>query len=52
MINEVDKYLTKFVPNNKIPYPHLICKSAEVILLGIMAFNIYTMKVHKVLLHE
>lgn len=39
MMDEVDKHLRKFAPNDKVQYPHPMCKSAAMVLPGVMAVS-------------
>ena len=50
MMDETNKHLRMFAPNDKIPCPHPMCRSAEMILLSVMTFKAHTAKVHKIFL--
>ena len=52
MMDEADKHLRKYAPNDKVPCPHPMCKSAAVVLPGVMALKAHTARVHKIFLRE
>jgi len=50
MMNEVEKHLKRFAPEDQVPCPHPQCKAAGLILPTVMAFKNHTATVHKVFL--
>ena len=52
MVNEVERYLTRFTHNDSILCPHPTCKAAELVLSGVMAFKNHTARLHKIFLRQ
>ncbi|KAK3170218.1 hypothetical protein OEA41_009604 [Lepraria neglecta] len=50
MMNEVERHLQKFVPEDQVPGPHPTCKAARLVLPSVMAFKNHTATVHKIVL--
>lgn len=50
MMNEVEKHLTRFKDDDAIPCPHPTCKTAGLVLPGVMTFKNHTAAIHKILL--
>ena len=50
MMNEVDKHLMKFSPEDQVQCPHPRCKASELVLPTVMAFKSHTAKVHEIFL--
>jgi len=50
MMNEVEKHLKKYAPQDGVPCPHPQCKAAGLVLPSAMAFKNHTATVHKIFL--
>jgi len=50
MLNEVEKHLKTFAPDDKISCSHSRCKAANLVLSNVMTFKNHTAKVHKIVL--
>ena len=51
MMNEVEKHLSKYSPQDPVPCPHPQCKVAGLVLPSIIGFKNYAVRVHKIFLH-
>jgi len=51
MMNEADKHLKRFAPEDPLPCPHPQCKAAGLVLPSVMQFKSHTAEVHKIFLH-
>lgn len=51
MLNKIEKHLKTFTSDDKISCLHLQCKTVNLILLNIMTFKNFTVKMHKIVLH-
>jgi len=50
MMNEVEKHLKSFAPEDPVPCPHPYCKAAGLVLSSVMHFKNQTATVHKIFL--
>lgn len=50
MMNEVERHLKRFAPDDPILCPHSKCKASELVLPHAMAFKNHTVKVHRIVL--
>ncbi len=50
MLNEIEKHLKTFAPDDKIPCSHSRCKAANLVLPNVMTFKNHTAKMHKIVL--
>ena len=50
MMNEVEKHLTKYAPEDQILCPHPQCRAAGLVLPSVMSFKNHTATVHKIFL--
>ena len=50
MMNEVEKHLIKYAPEDQILCPHLQCKAAGLVLPSVMGFKNHMATVHKIFL--
>jgi len=50
MLNEIEKHLKTFAPDDKIPCLHSRCKAVNLILPNVITFKNHTAKMHKIVL--
>lgn len=50
IMNKIKKHLKMFALNDKISCLHLKCKAVKLIMLNIIIFKSYIIKMHKILL--
>ncbi len=50
MLNEIEKHLKTFAPDDKIPCLHSRCKTVNLILPNVITFKNHTAKMHKIVL--
>ena len=50
MMDEVEKHLNDFEPDDQVPCPHPQCEAAKLVLSNVTTFKNHTAKVHKIVL--
>jgi len=52
MMNEVEKHLAKYSPQDQVPCSHPQCKAAALVISNVIAFKAHTAKVHQISLRD
>ena len=52
MMNEVEKHLANYSPEDQVSCPHPQCKEAALVLSNVMAFKAHTAKMHQIYLRD